>query len=251
VKVSAVLITKNEARHLKECLASLSFCSEIVVVDSGSSDATVAIAKQHNAKVVSREWTNFTEQRNYAASLAENRWVLSIDADERVTPALADEIREAVGAPRGRTAFLIPRKTFHLGRWIFHGGWYPNHLVRLFDKTQGAWAGGDLHEYWKTNGPQGTLTEPLLHYSFADLADQVSRNNRYSSLGATVLKKQGRPFSFLKMIGKTVTKFFETYIFKRGFLDGLPGLIISVSAAYSVFLKWAKLWELERISSHE
>ncbi len=246
--VSAVLITKNEERHLEECLKTLSFCSEVIVVDSGSTDSTVEIATRLGAKVVQREWTNFTDQRNFALTQlsSASRWVLSIDADERVSPELRAQIEAAVKDPGESTAYSVPRKTFHLGRWIQHGGWYPNYLVRLFDKTKGKWEGGELHEYWSTSGRIVTLSEPLLHYSFNDLADQVERNNRYSSLGATVLKKNGRVFSFPRMMGKTVSKFFETYLFKRGFLDGLPGLIIAVSAAYSVFLKWAKLWEMER-----
>ncbi len=248
--VSAVLITKNEARHLEGCLKSLWFCSEIIVVDSGSTDATVAIAERNGAKVVYRDWTNFTEMRSFALTLANHRWVFSIDADERVSPELAKEIQSALAIPGNQSAFLLPRKTYHLGRWIAHGGWYPNYLIRLFDRTQGAWTGGELHEYWKTSGAVGTLRVPLEHFSFTDLADQVERNNRYSSLGATVLKKKGQGFSFPRMMGKTISKFFETYLLKRGFLDGLPGLIIAVSATYSVFLKWAKLWEMERVPGH-
>lgn len=251
MSVSAVLITKNEGHNLAACLESLKFCTEIIVVDSGSTDDTVAVARRFTDKVFQKEWTNFAEQRNYAASLAEEPWIFSIDADERVSPALATEIQARVRDPRGHNAFAVPRKTFHFGRWIAHGGWYPNYVTRLFERRAGKWEGGELHEFWKTTGRLGYLTEALDHYSFRDLADQVARNNRYSSLGAVVLKKQGQSFSFFRLAGKTVSKFFETYFFKKGFLDGLPGFIIAVSAAYSVFLKWAKLWEMERTSSHD
>ncbi len=252
MSLSAVLITKNEEKNLEACLRSLSFCSEIIVVDSESTDRTLEIARRFTPNVYSRPWTNFSEQRNYAASLATNRWIFSVDADERVSSDLATEITQKIGQPpHGLSAFAVPRKTYHLGKWIAHGGWYPNYVVRLFDRTQGRWEGGELHEYWSTTGRLGYVTHPIDHFSFENLADQVSRNNRYSSLGAVVLKKKGQPFSLARLAGKTISKFIETYILKKGFLDGLPGFIIAVSAAYSVFLKWSKLWELERLESHD
>ena len=251
MSLSAVLITKNEGHNLADCLETLKFCTEIIVVDSGSTDDTVEVARRFTSKVFQKSWTNFAEQRNYAASLATQPWIFSIDADERVSSALAAELQSLVANPQGHTAFAVPRKTFHFGRWIAHGGWYPNYVTRLFQRDAGRWDGGELHEFWTTAGRQGQLTNALDHYSFRDLADQVARNNRYSSLGAVVLRKQGQSFSFLRLAGKTVSKFFETYFLKKGFLDGLPGFIIAVSAAYSVFLKWAKLWEMERTASHE
>lgn len=242
--LAAVVITKNEEKNIVRCLESLRFCDEIIVVDAESNDQTVYLAKQLNAKVFSVPWKGYVEQRNYANSLTKADWILSIDADEEVTAELRQEIVEKTNLNDGVVAYSLPRKTMHSGRWIRWGGWYPNRLTRLFKKDDGAWVGGELHEYWKANGKQGELKEDLIHYSFTDIFDQVHRNNRYSSLGALTLQKSGRPFSSVRLLTKPLSKFLETYLLKCGFLDGYRGFIISVSAAYSVFLKWAKLWEL-------
>jgi len=245
--LSAVVITHNEALNIQRCLQSLKFCDEIIVVDSQSSDATRSLAQTFTPHVHSRAWKGYSDQKNHATQLAQGDWVLSIDADEEVTEALREEIQLLLERSTPHAAFSMPRKTIHFGRWIRHGGWYPNRLVRLFKKNEGSWVGDELHERWESRGTIGELRHDLLHYSFADLADQVDRNNHYSSLGALRLQKQGAHFSCLKLLGKTLSKFLETYALKLGFLDGYPGFIISVSAAYSVFLKWAKLWELENI----
>ena len=247
MKLSGVVITHNEEKNIERCLKSLHFCDEIIVVDSKSSDHTRDIASKLATRVEVRDWKGYVDQKNFAGGLATNDWILSIDADEEVTPELKKEILTSFSTSGGNrfSAFSIPRKTMHFGRWIRHGGWYPNRLVRLFDKKKGAWVGTELHERWETTGEVASFEHHLLHYSFEDLADQVSRNNRYSSLGALALFQKGRRFSCLKLYVKTAYKFIETYFIKLGLLDGYPGLIISVSAAYSVFLKWAKLWELE------
>lgn len=216
------------------------------MVDSHSVDSTRDIARKFTSKVYERTWKGYAEQKNEAVSLSDCDWILSLDADEEVTPELRAEIETVLKEPGEASAFTVPRKTIHMGRWIRHGGWYPNRLVRLFNRKQGSWGGGDLHEAWETTGEVRHLRNDLVHYSFRDLADQVERNNIYSSLGAEKLQKAGRRFSAFRLLTKTATKFVETYFLKRGFLDGYPGFIISVSAAYSVFLKWAKLWELER-----
>ncbi len=243
--IGAVIITKNEESNLERCLQSLSFCDEIVVVDAESIDGTVAIAQRYTKKVYILPWLGFVDQRQKALSFAESEWILSIDADEEVSAELRAELLAAIRLPEAKAAYSFPRKTIHFGRWIRHGGWYPNRLFRLFRKSQGEWRGNEVHEYWHTEGERGELTADLLHYSFDNLADQVARNNTYSSLGARGLKAKGVSFSFAWLCVKTTSKFLETYLLKRGFLDGYPGLIISVSAAYAVFLKWAKLWELE------
>lgn len=243
--LAAVIITKNEERNIARCLQSLDFCDEIIVVDAESVDRTCEIARTFNAQVSVRPFTNFSDQRNFALGKASAHWILSIDADEEVSPELRREIEEWRGRTSEEAAYYIARKTFHFNRWIRYGGWYPNRLVRLFDKSRGEWRGDELHEYWYSRGKVGALQADLLHYSFQDLADQVERNNRYSSLGALKLYREKKAFSLLRMTVKSCSKFVETYFLKLGFLDGYPGLIISVSAAYSVFLKWAKLWELE------
>ncbi len=250
MKLAGVVITRNEEDNIARCLKSLSFCDEIVVVDSESSDQTCTIAKQWTAKVTVRPWTGYSDQKNFASTLTDADWILSIDADEEVSPELRSEIVEALKSPQA-SAYTMPRRTIHFGRWIRHGGWYPNRLVRLFRKVEGSWVGDEVHEFWQTRGKVLDLKGHLFHYSFSSLSDQVIRNDHYSTLGAQRLLREGRRFSFWKLSGKTFWKFSETYILKRGFLDGYPGLIISVSAAYSVFLKWAKLWEMEHHASQK
>ena len=244
--LSAVLITKNEERNVERCLSSLMFCDEIIVVDSFSTDKTIEIAKKYTEKVYQHSWEGYAAQKNFAISLSKNNWILSIDADEEVPAELQKELIELFQKEPDNSAYLIGRRTIHSGKWIKHGGWYPNRLVRLFDKRQGTWQGGAVHEFWSTKGPVSQMHNDLLHYSFLNISDQVERNNRYSTLGAQVLHDQDAEFSVFKLVTKPIFKFIETYFLKRGFFDGYLGFIISVSAAYSVFLKWAKLWELLR-----
>lgn len=246
--LAGVVITRNEEKNIARCLNSLQFCDEIIVVDAESTDRTREISEKLKAKVVSRPWTNYSEQKNYAISLTDADWILSIDADEEVPPSLEKEILDSI-ASENYVAYSVPRKTLHSGRWIRWGGWYPNRLVRLFKKENGKWEGDDVHEYWKAEGDIGQLGQDLVHYSFDSITDQVNRNNRYSTLGAVALKKSGKKFSLPKLFVKPLSKFIETYFLKLGFLDGYPGFIISVSASYSVFLKWAKLWEMEKNES--
>lgn len=244
--VSAVVITYNEEKNIGRCLSSLRFCDEIIVVDSGSDDQTSDIAADYTDKLFVRPWKGYADQKNYAVQLASSEWVLSVDADEEVSDDLKQEIRRITGSSGRSAAYSIPRKTIHSGKWIRYGGWYPNRLVRLFRKSQGRWVGEEVHERWETPGEVGNLKEPLIHYSFNGISDQVKRNDRYSTLGAKSLQREGKKFSLFRLLVKPFSKFVETYVLKRGFLDGFPGFFISVSAAYSVFLKWAKLWELER-----
>lgn len=245
IKLSAVIITRDEERNIARCLRSVAFCDEVVVVDAESSDRTLEICREHTDRVYTQPWRGYAEQKNFAVGLARGEWVLSVDADEEVTPELRREIESLLAANCRLDALSVPRKTLHSGRWIRYGGWYPNRLVRLFRKARGRWEGPEVHERWLTDGEVGQLNEPLLHHSFDSFSDQVRRNDHYSTLGALALFKQGKRFSLPQLLFRPISKFLETYVLKRGFLDGYPGFVIAVSAAYSVFLKWAKLWELE------
>ncbi|MBI4404699.1 MAG: glycosyltransferase family 2 protein [Deltaproteobacteria bacterium] len=246
MKISAVIVAYNEEHNIVRCLKSLQFCDEIVVVDSFSEDKTRELAASLSPRIVTHQWEGYVNQKNFAVRLATNEWVLSLDADEEVSEELSKEIQQTLSKECvSCSGFSIPRKTFHSGRWIRYGGWYPNRLVRLFKKSEGEWIGLELHERWQCQGKEGMLYSHLIHHSFNNIADQVTRNNHYSSLGAVGLARLGTRFSLFKLITKPVSKFIETYLLKKGFLDGLPGLLISISAAYSVFLKWAKLWELK------
>jgi glycosyltransferase involved in cell wall biosynthesis len=241
--ISVTIITLNEESNLPRTLASLKWAEEVIVVDSGSTDRTVEIAKQFGAKTLHNSWRGYGQQKNFAQRQATHNWVLNVDADEVVSPELAQEIRQTVESAPAFYGFQMPRKTFYLGRWIKHGGWYPNYLVRLSDKRFAAWTEPSVHEELQVQGEVGRLQEPILHYAFSSIQDQILTNLRFSTLGSQDLKRIGQRPSLRKLIFKPIGKFFETYLLKGGFRDGLAGLIISVNAAHSMFLKYAYLLE--------
>jgi glycosyltransferase involved in cell wall biosynthesis len=252
--LSLAIICLNEASNIERCIRSVPFANEIIVLDSGSTDDTQKIAKGLGAKVFDEEWRGFRRQKQRATDLCTNDWVLSLDADEALSAEAQAEIQKLFESPVELNQFdgyEFPRQTWNLGRWILHGGWFPDRQLRLFHKGRAVWRGGE-HVHEKVFAEKvGTLDFPILHWPFPQHSDQVATNNRYSSLGAGELRAKGKRFSFFKLIFKPWSKFFETYLFKRGFQDGLPGFIIAVGAAYSVFLKFAKLWEIERAESLE
>jgi glycosyltransferase involved in cell wall biosynthesis len=243
--LSLVVITKNAETHIARCLKSVPFASDIVVLDSGSTDGTVMIAKSLGARVFQEEWRGFGPQKKRATELAKTDWILNLDADEALSEPAQIELQALLAVlPPAIDAFAFPRLSFHMGRWIRHGGWYPDWQVRLYDRTRAAWSEDPLHEKVQAK-ETARLKSPILHWVFKDLTDQVQTNNRYSGLGADQLERKGRRFRTFHLITKPWVKFFETYFWKLGFLDGMPGFIIAVGAGYSVFLKWAKLWEKE------
>ncbi len=243
--VSLVVITLNEESHIQRCLKSVPWASDVVVLDSGSTDSTVQLAKSLGARTFVESFRGFREQKQRATDLAEQDWVIALDADEALSPELAKEIYQVAKSLTEVDGYETPRLSFHLSRWIRHGGWYPDTQVRFFNRKTCKWVGGHVHERVSGSNIQ-RLNSPIYHWVFRDLADQVDTNNEYSTKGAMDLWDKGRRFSLLSLLGKPVSKFIETYFWKRGFLDGIPGLIISVGAAYSVFLKFAKLWEMQR-----
>jgi glycosyltransferase involved in cell wall biosynthesis len=244
--VSLVVITLNEEHNIERCLKSAPWVSEMIVVDSGSTDKTITKAQALGAKTVVEPFRGFREQKEFATGLATHDWVLSLDADEALSPELSEKLQSSFREKINQWDGLeTPRLSFHLGRWVRHGGWYPDWQLRFFNRKRCKWVGGHVHE--KVEGARvERLREPLQHWVFKDLTDQVDTNNDYSSRGARDLFDQGKRFSMMKLLLKPWSKFMETYFWKRGFLDGLPGFIIAVGAAYSVFLKFAKLWELEK-----
>ena len=252
--LTLTIISLNEAANIERCIRSAPWASEVVVVDSGSTDGTVEIAKKLGAKVFVEEWRGYRDQKNRAVELATNDWILSLDADEALSSDAVSEVESLIASgvlqSEAVDGFEFPRLSFHMGRWIKHGGWYPDRQLRLFHKKRAKWSEGHVHERIQAKNVR-RLTHPILHWPFTDLAEQVRTNNNYSTLGARDLFDRGKKFSVLRMILKSKSKFIETYILKRGFLDGLPGFIISVGAAYSVFLKFAKLRELEKASQGE
>ncbi|PYQ93423.1 MAG: hypothetical protein DMF96_29965 [Acidobacteria bacterium] len=245
-KLSVTVITRNEAADIGAALASVAWSDEIVVVDSQSTDETVAIARRHTERVVVREWPGYIGQKNYAASIASHDWILSLDADERVTPALAEEIKTLLaGAPR-EAAFRIPRITWHLGRWIRTTDWYPDYQLRLYDRRSAQWTGRYVHEAVTVRGATGQLRGELQHYAYRDLADHLETIDRYTTYAARQMHEDGRHAGPLQMAGHAPLAFLRNYLAHGGIRDGVPGFVISAMNAYYVFLKFAKLWEIER-----
>ncbi|HVK61181.1 MAG TPA: glycosyltransferase family 2 protein [Bdellovibrionales bacterium] len=248
-KLSLAIICLNEAQNIERCIRSVPFADEIIVLDSGSTDDTLAIAKSLGAKTYNEEWRGFRAQKQRATELCTNDWVLSLDADEALSEEAQKEVNELFESPVELNQFDgydFPRKSWNLGRWITHGGWYPDRQLRLYNQKRAQWRGGErVHERVYAE-KVGNLTQPILHWPFPTHSEQVATNNRYSSLGAEELYARGKRFSLAKLIFKPWSKFMETYFIKLGCLDGMPGFIISVGAAYSVFLKFVKLWEIEK-----
>ena len=245
-KLSVTIITKNEAEHIGAAIDSARWADEVIVVDCGSTDDTVAIARAHGARVEHRAWTGWVDQKTFAHDLAANDWILSLDADERVTPELAAEIRALLASEPPRRGYRMPRAGFHLGRWIRTTDHYPDYQLRLYDRREGRWRGDFVHESVKLTSPMGYLKNELHHFSYRDLADQIARLNHYSSLAAQRMYNEGRRAGFLDLLVHPPAAFLRNFILRRGFLDGTTGFLLSTVAACSVFFKFAKLWELSR-----
>ena len=244
--VTVTIITLNESRHIAAAIDSAAWADEILVVDSGSTDDTVAIATAKGVRVMSRTWPGYVDQKNYAASVASHDWIFSLDADERVTAALADEVRQVVASDPVERAFRVPRVTFHLGRWVRTTDFYPDYQTRLYDRRAARWQGKYVHESVIADGPSGQLKHELQHYSYRDLADHLDRINKYSTLAAQQMYEGGRRAGVVDLLLHPPAAFLRNYVLRGGFSDGTAGLALSLVNAYSVFLKFAKLWELQQ-----
>lgn len=240
--VTATVITFNEAANIKAALASLSFVDEIIVVDSQSTDDTVAIARTFTDKVFVRPWPGYVAQKNFAAEQARHDWILSLDADERISEPLADEIRGLAGDDVA--GYRIPRVTFHLGRWLRSTDWYPDFQLRLYDRRRARWTGRHVHESVKVDGPVGQLSGEILHYAYRDLSHHLQTMDRYTALAARQMFEDGRRAGWWDLATHPPAAFLRNYVLRGGFRDGVPGLIVSAMNARYVGLKLAKLWEL-------
>jgi glycosyltransferase involved in cell wall biosynthesis len=245
-KLSVAIITYNEERNLGDCVRSCEgIADEIVVLDSFSTDGTERVARSFpKVRWVQHPFDGHVEQKNRALALCANEWVLALDADERLSPELREEIRSL--EPGDRDGFRFPRLTRALGRPIRHGGWYPDRKVRLFRRSRARWAGENPHDRVVLEGKRGDLRGDLVHHSFRDLAHQVDTVNRFSSIVAFNRFHRGHRSRPLLAAVKPLAKFLEMYVLRLGFLDGFPGLVVAASSAFSTFLKLAKPWELER-----
>ena len=244
-KLSVTVITLNESAKIAPALESVAWADEIVVVDSESTDDTVAQAKRFTDRVVVRPWAGYAAQKNFAASLAANDWILSLDADERVAPALAAEIRTTLAADPPYGGYRIPRVAHHLGRWIRSTDWYPDDQLRLYDRRTAEWAGAYVHESVRVKGSVGRLRNELLHYPYDDVADHLETIDRYTTLAAREMNHAGRRAGLLQIAGHPPFAFLRNYLLRGGIRDGVPGFIVSTLNSYYVFLKFSKLWQLQ------
>jgi len=242
--ISVILITKNEEVNIRECLETITWANEIIVVDAGSTDRTTEIAKEYTQKIYSRPWDGYGVAKNYGLAQSKSDWILSLDADERISPELQKEILEKISSVDSSVAAMsMPRRANFLGRWIDHCGWYPGRITRVFRRSSGRFSEERVHERLEITGNTIPLNSDLLHYTDPDLKHYFEKFNKYTSLAAEELRERRRGFSLLNLIINPLWVFFRMYILKLGFLDGIPGFILCVLSANYVFTKYAKLWE--------
>jgi len=246
VKLTVTVITRDEARHIEAALQSVAWADEVIVVDSGSTDGTVSIARRTAARVEVREWPGYGAQKNYAAEIASNDWILSLDADERVSPELAAEIQETLRGEPAHRGYRVPRVTWYLGRWIRSTDWYPDYQLRLYDRREARWNTRRVHESVQANRPPGVLRHELQHYAYRDISHHLATIDRYTTLAAEQWLAEGRRTGGIGMFFHPRFAFLRNYILRGGFRDGAAGLLVSRMNAYYVFLKLAKLWELQQ-----
>ena len=246
-QLSIILITKNEAANIGACLESVAWADEIVVVDSGSTDDTVAICRELGATVHEHDWPGFGVQKNRALGYATKDWALSLDADERVTPELRAEIETVLRNESASDSYLVPRLSNYCGRFMRHSGWYPDLLPRLFKRGKARFSDDLVHERLIIEGDTGELKGMLLHYAFDDLEEVLHKVNQYSTAGAAMMHKRGRKASFSGAVLRGLWSFVRTYVLRGGFLDGREGFMLAVSNAEGTYYRYLKLMLLNRV----
>lgn len=246
--LSVIVITKNEASDISECLSSVAWADEIIVLDSGSEDGTVEICRRYTDKVYHTDWPGYGLQKQRALEKANGDWILSIDADERITPELRKEIGLAI-VDNAYDGYFLPRLSSYCGQFIKHGGWYPDYVLRLFRREKGRFSLELVHESVMVEGRVGKLTGLIIHNSYVDLEEVITKVNSYSSLNAQKLFEKGKKSSLSKAVVHALWKFFNTYFIKLGFLDGRRGLMLAISSAEGVYYKYVKLMLLNEHSA--
>jgi glycosyltransferase involved in cell wall biosynthesis len=242
--LSLCVITRDAAAEIEDCLASAPFAGEVVIVDSGSRDDTVEIARRRGARVIEREWPGFGAQKQIAVLAATHDWVLCLDADERITPELARSIAREMEAPRA-AAYAFARRNRFLGRWLAHGEGYPDWNLRLFDRRRARWSEDPVHEHVLADGPVVRLRGDLLHASAESLDDYLSKQNRYTTLQAAAMHARGEHAGLARLVLSPLVRFVRFYVLKLGFLDGVAGLVHIAIGCQNSFLKYAKLRALQ------
>lgn len=244
-KLSIIIITKNEASNIRACLESVAWADEIVVVDSGSTDATTAICREFTSRVYDCDWPGFGAQKNRALDFASGDWLLSLDADERVTPELRHDIKAALRAPVAE-AYRIPRLSSYCGRFMRHSGWYPDYVTRLFRRGSARFSDDLVHERLLVEGVTERLDGLLLHYAFDNPEEVLHKVNQYSSAGAQMMLQRGRQASLSGAVLRGLWSFVRTYVLRGGFLDGREGFMLAVSNAEGTYYRYLKLMLLNQ-----
>jgi glycosyltransferase involved in cell wall biosynthesis len=245
VSLSVIVIAKDEETAIRRCLESVAWADEIVVVDSGSTDRTVGVCEERGAKVHSTtDWPGFGAQKNRALDLAHGDWVLSLDADEWLSPRLQSEIQATVSGPADCAAYGIPRLSSFCGRFMRYSGWWPDRVLRLFRRGRARFSDDLVHEKLIVQGAVGALSQPMLHESFTSLEEVLDKVNRYSSAGAQMMVADGRAGSLTSAVAHGAWTFMRTYVLKAGFMDGREGFMLAVSNAEGVYYRYLKAWLL-------
>jgi glycosyltransferase involved in cell wall biosynthesis len=242
-RLSVTVITLNEAHRLRRCLESIAWADELVVVDAESQDKTVQVAREFTDRVVVRPWAGFAAQKNFALDQCTGEWILSLDADEEAAPELRAEIMTTIAGARACDGYAVRRRNIFLDRWIRHGGLYPDWQVRLFRRGRGRFEARAVHESVSVAGSLGRLSGHLVHRSYEGVSDFVERANRYSSLAAEQMIREGRRVRAGELVAKPLGRFLSMYLLRRGVLDGRRGLLLASLYAYYVFMRSAKVWE--------
>jgi len=246
-QISAVIICCNEEEKIERALKSVQgIADETIVVDSGSQDQTIEICRRYTDRIYQRHWEGYRRQKQYATDQARNDWVLSLDADEVVSPELYAELSQwRCAVADERAGYHVPRKTHFMGKWIEHTSWYPDWQLRLFRRSAGRWEGGRVHESFKVSGSVGRLQGHLHHYTYSNLSEFLQQLDRFSSLAAADLFDRGVRANLYNLVANPPLVFLKNYILKRGFRDGPQGFVVSILSSASTLFKYLKLWELQ------
>jgi len=247
-KISAFIICQDEEKNIRRCLESIKWCDEIVIIDSGSKDETLSICREYHGQVLERAWPGFVEQKQFGLAQCSHEWVLNIDADEEVSPELAQELQQILEQDaKGQIsadAFELSRVVFYLNKWWTKGGWYPEWRLRMMRKSSATWGGENPHERAIISGKVSRLKGELRHYTYSDISDHVRSLNTLSSVSAQSMFNRGLNSNFLSLLVNPVSRFTKFYFLKRGYREGFPGLIVALLEGYYVLLKYIKLWEV-------
>ena len=244
-RLSVFIITHNEEKNIKACLESIKWADEIVVVDNDSNDNTIKICKEYTDRIFQEEWKGYAKQKQSALDKTTGEWVLNLDADERLTPELRLEIENTLAyKERLKDGYLIPFKSYFGGKWIKHGGWYPDYHLRLFRREKGRFGNEEVHEGVKIEGSIGYLKNPINHYTYNSISDFIKRMDLYTSLFAEDRYKKGKKAMWGQLVFRPPFTFFKMFFLQRGILDGYYGFLLAILYSYYTFLKYAKLREM-------